>query len=82
MPTGWHGDQSGSSGNDVVVFADKNSDTSQGAVTPNLGVRIGPQGKVTTLEIAKHGLIPMYKKGCPNLVLVSQTYSLLGGNAL
>jgi|GEM_PF-3441993 len=78
-PPGWHTDQSGSSGNDIVIFTDKGRDSPQGVVTPNLGVRIGPQGKVTTLGIAKQGLIPLYKKGYPNVVLVSQTYSLLGG---
>ena len=78
-PTAWHLDSSGSSGNDVVIFADKNSDSPPGTPAPNFGVRIGPQGKVKTLDIAKRGMIPAYRKGYPNVVLVSQTYSSVGG---
>ena len=78
-PAGWHVDSSGSSGNDVVIFADKNSDSSPGTPAPNLNVRMGPQDKLKTLDIAKRGMIPAYRKGYPNLVLVSQTYSSVGG---
>ena len=76
-PPDWHVDSTGSSGNDVVIYTHKNDGDPVGTPAPNFGVRIGPQGEVTTLEFAKRGLIPFYRKGYPNLVLVSQTYSRL-----
>lgn len=76
-PSGWHLNATGSSGNDVVIYT--NSDGTPEIPTPNFGVRIGPQGKIKTLDIAKQGMVGSYRKGYPSLVLVSQAYSSVTG---
>ena len=75
---GWHIDSSGATGNDVIIYTEKSKDIPEGMPEPNLNVRIGPQGGLTTLEIAKRGIIKFYQKAYPNLRLLSQAYSSLG----
>ena len=75
VPPGWKA-VSGHSSNDVIFRYTKSAATDG---TPTFGVKSIPMPAPTTLEAVKPAVIADYNKRFSHVVILSQTYSSLGG---
>lgn len=75
VPLGWKAAH-GHSYNDVIFKYTKSAATDG---TPTFGVKASPLPAATTLEAVKPAVIADYNKRFSHVVILSQTYSSLGG---
>ncbi len=80
LPPGWHVEAGGASGDSDDRFSLAPSAAhAPGTGTPNMDVSAQPMQGGVALEDFKKLLGPLYKKKFPGIVIVSQTYSTVGG---